>query len=263
MCKRDLKSFSTQFTKISVSASGALENFNVRPTRIIRILKRSDPFMITRTEHKSFLSSLDKDRDIDSLFISLDEYWDLFNYHLLEKIVNAPDMEGIIHDEEEWGKWQKLQRKMNQYVEDLKKFRIRTTLGVYYEVVDKRETNIPAGFKELVTEHMWTKENTLEDVEQFRYKMADKYQLSHILLLFKSIAFASVLITWWIPAALVDLPRLPGGKMFDGDDEVLMISLEGQVIWTIEVDTHECSVMYCTVLYYTVLYCTVGLVLIP
>ena len=222
--------------------------------------------MITRKEHQIFLNSLDKDGDIDSLFISLEKYWDLFNYHLLEKIIIAPDMENIIHDPEEWEKWQKLQRKMVQYVEDLKKFRIRTKLGVYYEVVDKRETNIPAGFKELVTKYEWTKENTLEDVEQFRFKMADKYQLSHVLLLFKSVVFSSVFITWRIPAALVVSPCLPGGMMFDADDEVLMISLEGQVIWTIEVATHECiiiNVLYCTVLYCIVMYRTVGLILNP
>ena len=169
-------------------------------------------------------------------------------------------MENIIHEREEWGEWQKLQTKMDQYVQDLKKFRIRTKLGVYYEVVNKRETNIPEGFKELVTKHEWTKENTLEDVEQFRFKMADQYQLSDVLLLFKSVVFASVFITWWIPAALVVAPHVPGGKMFDANDEVLMISLEGQVIWTIEVDTNECSVIYYTVLYCIVLYSRAGLI---
>ena len=93
-----------------------------------------------------------------------------------------------------------LQTDMKQYVKEMDEFRRQATLGIYCKVFVKQKKKLPEGFKELVTEHReWTKENTLQDVEDFRQEVAREYQLHECLVFFKNIVFHSVEVIWWIP----------------------------------------------------------------
>ena len=222
---------SERFNGMSYDASDALEENKVTPKKVIYFLKMPDPYFTTRNEHMEFLDTLSAAGDVLDLFIALNSYWDHFNYHLLERLIMAPRIERMIEDKE---MWHRLQAAMKQYVQDLDGFRRRTTLGVYYKVFDKQKKEVPEGFQELVTKHEWSEANTLQDVEEFRQKVAVKYQLHICLVFLKNIAFSSVVITWWIPKSLVTTQPQPEGGLFDDDDGVLMASLGGTILWMTE-----------------------------
>ena len=222
--KRKVEDLSERFNGMAADASEALEESNFTPKKVIYFLKMPDPFFKTRNEHMDFLDTLNVAGDVLDLFISLNSYWDHFNYHLLERLIMAPHIEKKIEDKEEW---QRLQAAMKQYVQDMDVFRRKTTLGVYYKVFDKQKKEVPEGFQKLITKHDWSKANTLQDVEDFRQRVAVKYQFHVCLVFLKNIAFGSVVLTWWIPKCLVAPSILPEGGLFDDDDEVLMASLEG------------------------------------
>jgi len=240
---------SQRFNGMSYDASDALEENKVTPKKVIYFLKMPDPYFTTRNEHMEFLDTLNVAGDVLDLFIALNSYWDHFNYHLLERLIMAPRIERMIEDKE---MWHQLQAAMKQYVQDLDRFRRRTTLGVYYKVFDKQKKKVPEGFQELVTKHEWSEANTLQDVEEFRQRVAVKYQLHICLVFLKNIAFSSVVITWWIPKSLVAPSTQPEGGLFDDDDDgLLMASLGGTIIWMTESQVEHRGACFVIQLHYT------------
>ena len=173
----------------------ALKKRNVSCRSSADIFTMPDPYLQTRNEHMTFLDTLNKAADVVDLFTTLNKYWDHFNYHLLERLIMAPRIEKYICNKE----CIKLQEAMREYVRDMDVFRRRATLGVYCRVFVKEKEEVPKDFIESVTKHEWSEENTLQDVEDFRQKVAKKYQLLMCLVFFKNILFGSVHVTWWIP----------------------------------------------------------------
>ena len=187
--------------------SDALEEKAVTPKKVINFLKMPDPFYKTRNEHMTFVKTLEKADDILDLFGALNEYWDHFNYHLLKQLIMAPGIKKCINKK----KCRQLQRAMTEYVQDMDKFRPRATIGDYCRIFVKEEEGVPEGFKSLVSKHEWPKVVTLQDVENFRQKVARKYQLHECLVFFKNIGFGSVMFTWWIPIEAI--PSMMGPSL--------------------------------------------------
>ena len=226
-----MENLSDRFNGMAADASEALEDSKVTPKKVIFFLKMPDAYFKTCNEHMEFLDTLNMAGDVLDLFIALNSYWDHFNYHLLEQLIMAPRIERMIEDKEVW---YQLQAAMKQYVQDLDGFRRRTTLGIYYKVFDKQKDKVPEGFQELVTKHEWSEANTLQDVEDFRQRVAVKYQLHNCLVFFRNFVFSSVVITWWVPKSLVAPSTQPEGGLFDDDDRLLMATLGGIAIRKIE-----------------------------
>ena len=67
-----------------------------------------------------------------------------------------------------------------------------------------KSTKVPCDLRELVTKHnkSWM-DRTLEEVEQFREKFSVKFSLSKFSLILIQIEKGSILITWWLPTAVV------------------------------------------------------------
>ena len=67
-----------------------------------------------------------------------------------------------------------------------------------------KSTKVPCDLRKLVTKHdkSWM-DRTLEEVEQFREKFSVKFSLSKFSLILIQIEKGSVLITWWLPTAVV------------------------------------------------------------
>ena len=187
--------FSTRFNEMAHDTLCALEERNVAPKRVTFFIKMPDPYYRTRIEHQPFLDTLNAAADLLDLFNRLSEYWDHFNYHLLERLIMAPRIETHIDK----SKCSLLQTNMNEYVQEMEDFRKHTTIGVYCEVCAMQEMEVPRGFMKKVTKHNWSEMNTLQDVEDFRCRVALEHHLHNCLVFFKRILFGSVKIIWWIP----------------------------------------------------------------
>ena len=177
----------------------ALKKKNVPPEDVIFLLSMPDAYLETRDEHLPFLDTLNKAANVVDLFTTLNKYWDHFNYHLLERLIMAPRIEKLIDENE----CVKLQKAMKKYIQDMDVFRRQATIGAYCKVFVKEKKEVPKDFKEVVTKHEWSEDNTLQDVEDFRQQVAKQYQLHVCLVFFKNILIGSVNITWWIPIMLI------------------------------------------------------------
>ena len=193
--KNKVEHFSKCFNQMAHDTMCALKDNNTSPKEVIYLIKMPDPYYKTRDEHMEFLDTLVAAADILDLFTTLNKYWDHFNYHLLERLINAPRIEKYIDTR----KCSQLQTTMKQYVQEMDIFRRQTTLGVYCKVFVKQKKEVLEGFRGKVTEHEWSEMNTLQDVEDFRQRVAQEHQLHICLVFFKSIVFGSVQIIWWIP----------------------------------------------------------------
>ena len=193
--KTKVNDFSIRFNEMSINTRLALENRDVTPKQVIFFLTRPTADLETQDEHLKFVDTLKEAADILDLFIALNEYWNHFNYHLLECLITAPGIDNYVGKE----KCVQLKEMMEQYTKDMGVFRQQATLGAYCKIFAKQKQEVPKNFKELVTEHKWTKMNTLQDVEDFRQEVARKYQLHQCLVFFRNILFCSVKVIWWIP----------------------------------------------------------------
>ena len=195
--KEKVENFSKRFNEMTIDTRVALQKSNTTPKEVIVLFTMPSAYLETRDAHMEFLDTLNTAADILDLFIALNKYWDHFNYHLLEHLITATGIEVYIDRE----KCVHLQEAMEQYIKEMDVFRRQTTLGVYCKVFVKQKKEVPKNFRELVTKHDWSETNTLQDVEDFRQKVAQEYQLHKCLVFFKSILFCSVEIIWWIPIA--------------------------------------------------------------
>ena len=131
---------------------------------------------------------------IDAIFYHLNLYWDFLNYGLLEHIIDR-----LENDE--------FKQEMEEYKHELTAFQKTTTLREFSCVMHRKSTKVPCDLRKLVTKHdkSWM-DRTLEEVEQFREKFSVKFSLSKFSLILIQIEKGSVLITWWLPTAV--LPHL-------------------------------------------------------
>lgn len=191
-----VNNFSKRFNEMTHDTLEELEKRGVNPKKVIFLLKMPNAYLQKRNEHMKFLDTLKKAADIFELFDTLNEYWDHFNYHLLERLIKAPRIEKYIDLE----RCSQLQKDMDQYIQEMCEFRQKATIGAYCKVFVKKKEDVPKDFQELVrNKDKWSEMNTLQDVENFRQDVAEEYQLHTCLVFFKHILLGSVIITWWIP----------------------------------------------------------------
>lgn len=222
--KTKVESFAQCFRKMIAEASTALEKSGTTPERVIFFLSMPDAYFRIQKEHRKFLQTLNKAASIVQLFTALNEYWDHLNYHLLEQLIIAPGIENYI----EKVKCLELKETMEQYVQDIDIFRRKTTIGVYCKVIANQKEEVPEGFKKMVTKHKkWSKDNTLQEVEDFRQIVAQEHKLHQCLVFFNNILFHSVEIIWWIPIEAQPLPGFQLGGSYTAC-EIEAMNTEGR-----------------------------------
>ena len=198
---------------------GVLENqFDTLKKDAIRLLERSK-FPVKEVVYElSTLSATEKNEhnklfikeetkklrnseDQMELFGQLNCYWTFLSPHLLEHLVKKlPPLADIKSD-------------MEAYTKDLKMFREKTPLDLFCKV-DERCFEQPEGFEELVVKFEKKvkpkSKLTLQDIEKFRKKYADKYQLYDFALLLKDqVKVMSFVVTFFVPECIVELLSKP------------------------------------------------------
>ena len=136
-------------------------------------------------EHKR--SAIIAATSVDAILAILGEYWDFLNCGLLNEVVHR---HGSVATK----------RLMEQYMEKLREFRLKTKLGDFF---GKATLNVPPHFTTFVTElgAGW-EDCTLEDLEQFRKKLAQSMYLKEYAMHFKSVQPGSIAVTWALHSSL-------------------------------------------------------------
>ena len=123
--------------------------------------------------HRAYLEEKHRDlyqcKDIFELFSLLNLYWNYLSYDLLhqliERLTESHEACKPIADE------------MTVYIRDVKAFRKRTLLRRFCQAVPHRNVHLPPDFTQLVLTFNWPDTVTLEDVEVFRNRFAQKCNL--------------------------------------------------------------------------------------
>ena len=177
-----------------------LEKSETNPSKVVFFLTMPDAYHKTSKEHMMFLDTLNAATNMLDLFITLNKYWDHFNYHLLKKLITAPRIDTHMNTNE----CQRLQAAMKKYIEEMDAFRRQTHIDVCCKIFVNHEEKVLEGFTEVVTEHKLTEMKTLQDIEDYRQRLAQQYNLQECLVFMKNVRPGSVVITWWIPCEAAD-----------------------------------------------------------
>ena len=202
-------------TQDALDASGA------NPRRIVSIIRKHDAqFSYVPRE---FFDSLNAAADVLDLFDKLDDYWDHFNYHLLERLILLPSTKRLFADNVK-NIYDELRDRMNMYIEEMEYFRKHTAVDVYCNaVIHPEPKSVPADFEERIEKCDF---KTLQDVEEFRQRVAYEYKLREFLVFLKKIEKGSVIITLWIPKcakSFVVQPEVQTEVLVKGDDSIKII----------------------------------------
>ena len=136
------------------------------------------------------LSAIVDAKSVDAIFAVLGRYWNYLNCELLNEVVHQLGSDAT-------------KQLMEQYMEKLQQFQMNTKLG---DIIGKASHNIPPHFTTFVTEmgDEWRK-RTLEDLQNFRKKVAYFMQLKEYALHFNSVETGSIAVTWAFHSSLPEI----------------------------------------------------------
>ena len=154
---------------------------------------------------------------VDAILAILGDYWDFLNCGLLNEVVCQLGNDAT-------------KQLMEQYMKKLKEFRMKTKLGDFF---GKATQNIPPHFTTFVTElgEGW-EERTLEDLEQFRKKLARSMYLKDYAMHFKCAKAGSVAVTWALHNSLpenIDILQ-SAFQLLEKKYDVLRVIFQGKCI---------------------------------
>ena len=166
-----------------------------------------------------------KAKSIEEIFMLLSSRscWDYLNYYLLMYIITK-------YGSDECNKL------MKDYVKEVEQFRRDTKLCVFWQMHPKKLKDKPPGYEEITCQHRNNWSNlTLQDAEEFRLKLALEYSLHDYALMLYNVKFGCVVITWLIPASVVEplkkaIQEKPPVELFNRYD-ITKMSIVGDVVY--------------------------------
>ena len=138
-------------------------------------------------EHEQFLLQkyplFEEAKSIESIFLHLNFYLSFIDFSLLEHII------------EHFGS-ESLKQRMTQYSEDMRQFRMTTTISDVIPHLPQK-SHSPQGYSKLeVKANIDCKTSTLEKLDQYRKRFASEFLLSQFVLFLSDIKKSSLIVTW-------------------------------------------------------------------
>ena len=190
-----IRQFEKRFNKLKWATRDNLLKRQISVTKVVDALVDMPTDMFE--EHQQFVKNdvqvLYQEASLISLFAHerMVRKWNYLSYHLLEHLIKEFELE-------------REGEMMEEYKNDLQKFRETTPLKLFCKTQTKRRLKPSQEFKEVVAEFKWPDEVTLEDVEQFRQEYAYHYNLRECALMLALVRPGSFIITWYIPQCIVE-----------------------------------------------------------
>ena len=197
--KDEIKGFRRRFKSLKQSVIQCLERCRIAVMTVVYMLTEIRAI----DQHKVFLEerhkSLRQCEDHWELFGMLNFYWNYLSPDLLDQL-----LEELILEE---SSFEAIGQEMEKYKTDLQKFRQRTTLKLFCQADTSTECDPPPEFRKIVVKHEWSKTVTLEDVEKFRHRYAQAYNLQNCAMMLNQIGTGSFTVTWFVPVTVIDILR--------------------------------------------------------
>ena len=184
---REIEELERQFLNVVDEAAEDLTT--VKLSKVKRCLTQLP--VSVKYQHLRFLeqnrSAIIDATSVDDILAILGRYWDYLNCSLLNEVVHRLGS----------GKTKQL---MEQYLEKLRRFRLKTKLGDFF---GKSTQIVPPHFTTFVTKmgEDW-RDRTLEDLEEFRKKLARAMHLTEYATHITSAEPGCIEITWAVHSSL-------------------------------------------------------------
>ena len=127
-------------------------------------------------------------RSVVVVFGILNTYWSYLSYHLLEHIICQYSLED-------------LGKQMEEFKAEVDLFKKETPLGVFAGIEKKIDSEIPSGFRKLISKHKFSKDSFLKEVEKVRVELKNEYRFEDCALMLNDVLPGSTKIVWLIPTS--------------------------------------------------------------
>ena len=197
--KAKIKHFHRRFNDIKESTVQCLEKCQMAVKMVVFLLTS----ICAMDEHEHFLKKNYKDlhdcKNHWELFGMLNFYWNYLSYDLLDQLLEELTLKK--------SSFEVIAEEMEKYKTDLQMFRQCTTLKLFCRADTSTECDPPPEFRMLVVKHDWPDTVTLEDVEKFRRRYSQTYNLRKCAMMLHNIRPGSFTITWFVPVTVIDILR--------------------------------------------------------
>ena len=198
--KAKIKHFHRRFNDIKESTIQCLKKCQMAVNVVVFLLTS----ICAMDEHEHFLEKKHKElhdcKNHWELFGMLNFYWNYLSYDLLDQLLEELTLKE--------SSFLSIGREMENYKTDLLKFRQRTTLKLFCQADTSTECDPPPEFRKLVVKHDWPDTVTLEDVEKFRRRYSQTYNLRKCAMMLHNIRSGSFTVTWFVPVTVIDILRI-------------------------------------------------------
>ena len=175
-----------------------------------------------KDQHREFLMKYERHFEdcssIEGVFLKLNTYWNYLNIDILAHLITKFSLRCLY-------------AQLRAYQKELEHFLERTTLREYYEMeADQEQKEAPEGFTELVSKHFWEQPIYLKKVDEFRRKLARKYDLHACAVILVSMNMGSVVITMMVPESVVAMVDSTGTEFFK-EHGIIHLQLNGTCVY--------------------------------
>ena len=175
-----------------------------------------------KRQHQEFLIKYGNNfgacNSIECVFLFLNLHWNYLHTDILTHIIAKFSLQSL---------WTQLE----VYEEQLQSFLEHTTLREYYKVeANNEQKEAPQGFIELVSKHSWEPPIYLKKIDEFRRKLARKYDLHACAVILVSMDIGSVVITMMVPESVVAMVNSTGTEFFK-EHGIVHLQLNGTCVY--------------------------------
>lgn len=155
-------------------------------------------------------------RSVVVVFGILNPYWSYLSYHLLEHVICQSSSED-------------LRKQMEEFKAEVDLFKEETPLGMFAGIEKKIDSEIPDGFRKLISKHKFSKDSFLKEVEKVRVELKNEYRFEECALLLNDVLPGSTKIVWLIPKSAVEHVQQVTSTLVRGRfRSIMMVKLELQ-----------------------------------
>ena len=137
---------------------------------------------------KEEMEDLFKCSTIVVVFGILNTYWSYLSYHLLDHVICQYSSED-------------LRKRMEEFKAEVDLFKKETPLGIFAGVEKVINSEIPDGFRKLLSKHKFSKDSLLKEVEKVRVELKNEYRFEDCALMLNDVLPGSIQIVWLIPTS--------------------------------------------------------------
>ena len=224
--RSSIQQLTGQFHKLRAATEQELQRAGVGVTSLVTEITSLPA--TKRGPHLEFLKQYTKEfhscKSVLEVFSHLNTHWDYLNYDMLAHLITGLSLSS-------------LNAQLKEYELKMQHFLNETSLEQFSAAEgEKRYKKPPKGFKKLVSRHKLSPSTSLKEIDTFRQKFADEYDLRKCAIFLLSMRSGSVVLTMLVPESLEMMLRSTDPEFFK-EHSIVHLQLNDILIYE---EVHVC-----------------------